>query len=313
MSFRDCTEITPSCPLEATIYAYRPNIGGNSFFLAGFSICLIAQIYLGIRHKTWSWLGCLFVGCAMELIGYIGRLMMNNNPWSDTAFRIQIVCLILGSSLMSGSIDLVLKHVVLTFGSEFSRIPAKWYTWVFIGADITSIVVQAIGGALASSGDATTIEIGNNMMLAGIILQVVQLVAFGIVTLEYGVRSYRHCSELVSYRTKGAESLWKFKLFAWSCTIAYFAILVRCCYRIPELAQGWGGPLMQDEVTFLVLDGAMILFAAIVLTVFHPGIFFPQMASNSKERRERKDLEKSSDRSPSPVILGEQGVVATGA
>jgi hypothetical protein len=27
-------------------------------------------------------------------------------------------------------------------------------------------------------------------------------------------------------------------------------------YSVPEMAGGWGGELMQDETTFLILDGA---------------------------------------------------------
>jgi hypothetical protein len=62
----------------------------------------------------------------------------------------QIVCLILGPSFISGGIDLVLKYVVLTFGTQYSRIPARWYTWLFIGLDVFAILLQAAGGGLAS-------------------------------------------------------------------------------------------------------------------------------------------------------------------
>jgi hypothetical protein len=29
--------------------------------------------------------------------------------------------------------------------------------------------------------------------------------------------------------------------------------------RIPEMAGGWGNPLMQNEVEFMILDGASVL------------------------------------------------------
>lgn len=67
MSTRLCTEVTALCTVERTVYGYRPDLGGNSFFLAAFAIVLIAQTYLGIKYRTWSWLAALFSGCALEV------------------------------------------------------------------------------------------------------------------------------------------------------------------------------------------------------------------------------------------------------
>ena len=41
---------------------------------------------------------------------------------------------------------------------------------------------------------------------------------------------------------------------------------------------GWGNPFMQDQTEFIALDSVMCSVAAVALTVFHPGICFPQMA-----------------------------------
>lgn len=61
---------------------------------------------------------------------------------------------------------------------------------------------------------------------------------------------------------------------------------------IPEMALGWGSTLMQNEATFMVLDGAMLIIACSMLTVFHPGVFFPYMARNHNSKNpNRTDLE----------------------
>lgn len=49
---------------------------------------------------------------------------------------------------------------------------------------------------------------------------------------------------------------------------------------IPEMALGWGSTLMQNEATFMSLDGAMLMIACGLLTVFHPALFFPYMGKN---------------------------------
>lgn len=255
MSFASCETITTSCPVEATVYGYLPNLGGNIFFLAFFGILLVIQACQGIVYKTWTWLVLIGIGLFLEVIGYAGRIMMHNNPWNSTGFEMQLACLILAPSFISGTIDLVLARAVLFLGSEYSRIPASYYAGVFIGADLLSIILQAIGGGLATSHVVSTFETGNSLMLAGIIIQVIQLSIFGAVALEYGIRTYRHRTG--SERLQNLSQEWsnRFKKFILACTAAFLAILTRCIYRIPELAQGWGGELMRDEPSFLVLDG----------------------------------------------------------
>lgn len=53
-----------------------------------------------------------------------------------------------------------------------------------------------------------------------------------------------------------------------------FLILARSCYRAAELSGGFAGHLAQDQVAFMVLDGALILSASILLTVQNPGWVF---------------------------------------
>lgn len=59
------------------------------------------------------------------------------------------------------------------------------------------------------------------------------------------------------------------------------------------MSNGWGSDLMQNETTFLILDGAMILAAAIVLTVVHPYFFFPYLGD--------KDIVGKQDSVPTPA------------
>jgi len=51
---------------------------------------------------------------------------------------------------------------------------------------------------------------------------------------------------------------------------------------ISEMAMGWGSTLMQDEATFMSLDGAMLIIACGLLTIFHPAFFFPYMGRPRK-------------------------------
>lgn len=63
---------------------------------------------------------------------------------------------------------------------------------------------------------------------------------------------------------------------------AYAVLLIRCIYRIAEMAGGWGNEIMQDEPSFVVLESFMVLIACVLFTAFAPGIFFPWMSHSDK-------------------------------
>jgi hypothetical protein len=82
---------------------------------------------------------------------------------------------IFAPAFLAAGIYLTLKHVVIQFGKEWSRLRPSWYTYIFIACDISSLVMQSAGGALAATADpgASIGDVGTNLMIAGIIWQVV--------------------------------------------------------------------------------------------------------------------------------------------
>lgn len=52
------------------------------------------------------------------------------------------------------------------------------------------------------------------------------------------------------------------------------AVFIRSVYRVAELSEGFDSDLANDEVTFMILEGAMIAIAGILLTLAHPGFAF---------------------------------------
>lgn len=62
------------------------------------------------------------------------------------------------------------------------------------------------------------------------------------------------------------------------------------------MAGGWGNPVMRNEKDFLILDGAMIALASILMTIAHPGPFFPAMRLQHQNRvQQSKKQSKHSD------------------
>jgi hypothetical protein len=155
----------------------------------------------------------------------------------------------------AAAIYLTLKHITLCFDPEVSRLRPKYYTWIFIIADLLALVFQGSGGGLAASaGDNVNLrDVGNNLMMTGLSWQVVTLTAFGLMAGDYALRRKKSASPL-SAEAKATKVDIKFKIFISGLTVTYFVVLIRCVYRIAEMSGGWRNPIMQDEALFIALD-----------------------------------------------------------
>ncbi|KAK3943331.1 putative rta1 like protein [Diplogelasinospora grovesii] len=294
-----CNEVTPLCPVQATTLGYYPNRGINYFFAIGFGLAAAVTFVTGVWKKTWSYMAFITAGCMLELAGYAARVPLGSNPWNKDAFETQICAIILAPTLVCISIYLTLKHISLSINPELSRIRPRLYPWLFVPLDVSCLLVQAIGGAIAASAgytDQAMLQHGNRAIIAGITLQVFVLLFFGTIAVDYYVRVKRW----IKSGEAGAEAvgLWrdkKFRMFVYAVTGAYSGILIRCVYRIAEMAGGWGNKIMQDQPSFIVLEGFMVLIPCWLLACFPPGVLFPQMAArmSTRTKKERRADDKA--------------------
>lgn len=285
--FDECVEVTPECPVKGTIYGYTPNLGVNAFFCAYFAIFTLVNLVLTIRFKSWFYGILMVLGALGEALGYVGRIMMHGNPWDSIGFQIQICTLIFSPSFLAAALYMTLKHIVRAVGPQFSVIKPKLYPYIFIACDIFSLVLQAIGGGVASSAnDEKTTDMGGHIMLAGIIFQVVTFTALYVLIALYLVKLQRNISTLTTEASTLIQGK-NFKIFALGMLVASLFIFIRCVYRIAELAGGWANEIMRDEVGYIVLDGVMCCLATLVMTVCHPGFFFKSMLQPKKQLDEK--------------------------
>jgi hypothetical protein len=219
--------------------------------------------------------------------------MLYNDPFDHNGFIIQICCLVISPAFITAGIYLTLKHIVISFGEQWSRLRPVWYTRIFIAGDLFSLILQGAGGGLASTADpgSDLQDVGTDLMIAGVIFQVVTLAFFGYFLTEYTLRTYRR-REKLSEESMTLFHKTSFRCFMGSIITAYVCIFVRCVYRIPELTGGWGSELMRNEPEFIVLEGVMIVIAVGVLTVFHPGYCFPALGNTigKKNKYNRKSI-----------------------
>ncbi|KAK3904174.1 RTA1 like protein [Staphylotrichum tortipilum] len=285
-SFDWCTEVSLDCPVKATTLGYYPNKGVNIFVALGFGLAALVTIAMGVWKRTWGFSAAVAAGCILECVGYIGRVLLSSNPWNGAAFKMQIVAIILGPTLVCIGLYLTLKHAVVALARDLSRLPPRVYPLFFVPADVSCLVIQAIGGGIAAAAtreNYALLQHGNRTIMAGIVLQVVVLGFFGALAGDYFLRVSKRFKSIAE--PEGADAagaaLWadrRFRTFVWAMVAAYGALLVRCIYRIAEMAGGWGNHIMQDEPSFVVLESFMVLIACGILAAFAPGLLFPQMS-----------------------------------
>ncbi|KAK1980102.1 parasitic phase-specific protein PSP-1 [Colletotrichum cereale] len=261
------------CPLQASLLRYRPSTQVNGTFIALFSLAMIIHTYQGVRSRNWGFMASMIGGCLLEIVGYVGRLILHENPFSFGGFLLQIICITVAPVFFCAAIYVMLSKVIINLDQSISRFNPRLFYYIFIPCDIISLVLQATGGALSTVGNnKTQVQKGVNVSLAGLVFQVVTLVAFCGLFADYLMTLMRNNSR--ERMTKRLQTLVAF-LF-----ISSLLILVRCSYRIEELKEGYFSAVFRNEPLFVGLESSVMVIAVFCLVIGSPAVGFRGMRGN---------------------------------
>jgi hypothetical protein len=127
--YANCTTPSEACPISSSYYFYRVSLPANAVFLALFSISLFGFILtFAFTRRATAFTIAMVCGVALEVIGYVGRILSWHNQWQQTGFLMQIVCLTIAPAFLAAGIYLCLRRIVYAFGPENSRIRPETYT-----------------------------------------------------------------------------------------------------------------------------------------------------------------------------------------
>lgn len=263
-----------NCPVEWSIYGFRPSLAANAIFLALFVLVGMGHGYLGYRGKSWGFMVGMLLGCLSEVLGYAGRIMLYNNPFSFVGFIVQIVCLTNAPVFYTASIYVTLSKTIVHLDPELSRFDPTLFYWIFIPFDVVCLSLQATGGAITTRDN----KLGVNISMAGLALQVIVLTAFAACFADYMIRYARF--------GRARNFGWRLKTFFGGLVASTLLILARCAYRVAELKDGYDGDLIREEIPFIVLEGVFIVLAAVALFFGHPGLVFGKESAAMKSGSE---------------------------
>jgi hypothetical protein len=167
--------------------------------------------------------------------GYVGRLLLHNDPFSDFGFKLNVTLLTVAPAFISAAIYLILKRIITTFGQGLARFRPSLYVWFFVGADIVSIILQGAGGAISAvAQEKAVLDQGVHLMVAGLISQVLTLTIYSGLVVDYFIRCKQNVHRLNPGSLKLVTSR-RFQLFVAAVAITFVCIYTRCCYRMAEL------------------------------------------------------------------------------
>ncbi|KAL2870301.1 RTA1 domain-containing protein [Aspergillus lucknowensis] len=267
------------CPVEWSILQYRPSVPASAVFIAIFGLSLLLNVGQGIYHREWGYMVTLIAGCILEIVGYVGRLILYDNPFDFNGFILQIVCITIAPVFFCAAIYVLLSQTIMHIDDRISRFNPKLLYWIFIPCDIVSLVLQAVGGALscvATTQDA--VNTGVNISLAGLVFQVFTLTTFTVTFLDYLNSCRRNRIHLEPARMK---------IFLGLLFLSIFFILLRCVYRVVELHEGYFSRFFRDEPLFIALESAIMGAAALTMNAGHPGLVFGKKKKSSRETNMR--------------------------
>jgi hypothetical protein len=171
---------------------------------------------------------------------------------------------------------MVLARIIRSVnGEKYSPIRINLVTKIFVTCDILTFFIQGGGGGLmAQSGLA---KMGQNIILAGLILQIITFVLF----LTTAVVFERRMGVNPTPAAVQGDVPWKKHLYSLYGVSAM--ILVRSVFRVIEYGLGNDGYLLGHEWATYVLDALPMFIAMVCFAVWYPSELQPFLVRSDSE------------------------------
>lgn len=283
----------PSQDALNSAYHYRPTEWICILYVTLFALSTLTHLGQALRSRRWYLIPTLVAGGVGEIIGWSARLWSSINILAVNGFLMQISTLIFSPTFITAANFILLGIIVNRVGSQYGRISPRNYGVIFLTADVVALIIQAVGGSVAASADTlSAANNGGNIMLGGIIIQLVAIVLYSILAGDFfyhvlankPVRAVRNRkdeekngSTVLSsdhdsqgYPNTATVITGRMKLMILGLGLSTLFLFIRSIYRTIELSNGWNGRIIGTQHYFNILDGGMVFLALFTINVLHP-------------------------------------------
>jgi hypothetical protein len=172
---------------------------------------------------------------AVEVIGFITRSIASTEApdFTVSVYSVHTILVLVAPSVFAASIYMCLGRLILiTEGERHSLIRVKWLTKIFVIGDVIAFLLQGAGGGIMASGTISAMHLGENVIIGGLVVQILFFSCFVVVAGIWHWRVLR----VPTGKSMETEGLWKRSIY--SLYAGSVLIWVRCVFRLIEYAQG---------------------------------------------------------------------------
>ncbi|KAJ3497952.1 hypothetical protein NLG97_g1497 [Lecanicillium saksenae] len=273
------------------LWNYIPSRPASAIFIVLFALATAYHTFLLFKNRHWFCLPFV-IGGFFETIGYVGRFLAYDKTGELIPYMLQSIFLLLAPILFAASLYMTLGRVIRAVdGEEYSIVRSKWITAIFVTGDVVSFMIQGGGaGMLVKADSASSHDLGQNIIIGGLIFQILIFGIFCVVSLSFHLRFARN--GLVNcYLDVPWAAILKM-LYATS-----GLVMVRNVFRVVEYATGQDGYLLTNEWCVYVFDGLLMFLAMIFFALRYPShLYSKYRPGTGLELLNRGDSAKSQDR-----------------
>ncbi|KAJ6007518.1 hypothetical protein N7540_011494 [Penicillium herquei] len=275
---QDATDTSSNGGIDFALYRYTPSIAAAAVFGGIFLLLSFLHLIRLLRNRHYFFIPFI-VGLLFECAGYIARIFSHFDKMALGPYIVQTMLILIAPPLFAASIYMILGRIIVRLGAEEkSIIPVRFLTKLFVTGDVISFLLQCGGGGFMAAGTLSAMNIGANIVVGGL---VVQLLFFGFfvylsASLHWRMKrrsKYNHVEESVrSYGTESGNKI-TWESLMWAIYVASLLILVRSVFRVVEFVEGNDGFIMRREYLLYIFDACLMSLTGIVLIVIYPGSF----------------------------------------
>ncbi|KAF9485300.1 RTA1-like protein [Pholiota conissans] len=253
-------------------------IASNTLTAIAFSLVLAVGLIQTWFIKKWGarWMMSMTIGAYFFALGIATRFGLHSNPQSKGIYIVEYLFVVLSPCAFIAADYVLLGRIAKHLNADkHLLVSSRRITIVYVSSDISTFLIQAVGGAMsASANDPTMALAGSRVFLAGLAAQLLSFISFSVIYAIFLYRVRKYSPELWMM---DKDKVWykSWRTLAAALCISCIGILIRSAYRVVELSEGFQGPLTRSEPFFYGLDTLPLFIAIAIYLPFWPGRFMP--------------------------------------
>eukprot|EP00198_Chlamydomonas_reinhardtii_P000961 XP_001690296.1 predicted protein [Chlamydomonas reinhardtii] len=237
----------------------------------------LVALILTCRTKAW-FMSVVTITAWLEALGFAARVMVINSPNLNVYIGMQALLII--TPVILPLVDYIVVGRLVGLGD-----PAALHRWIkpvyiprfFLASDVFTLMLQGAGGGLISGTDPKSRDMGRNLLLAGLFMQL------GFFTCFSWLTAWVQTSKDFALRDRTAAAGLVPRLgTVFACLYTTIVLMyLRNIFRTVEFIMGYDGYLATHEAFFYGFDFVPIFGCVVLFCVWHFGYYMPVKGAGS--------------------------------